>query len=147
MDYEAIAAALETRFTGVTPPSGERAPKAVDDPPNSVGWTPLIVVDLPPDEDIEWGPSKLRYSDQLWTVWALFAQEGDFPRRKRRLAKWQKALLNQVAAQIQLGLAYVDKAEIRRIAPEQPDWAEIPYDGLRISILIQTREVFTGAAA
>jgi len=147
MDYEAIAAALETRFTGMTTPADERPATATDDPPNSIGLTPLIVVDLPPDEDLQWGPSKIRYSQQLWTVWALFAQEGDYAWRKRRLAKWQKSVLNQVVGQIQLGLAYVDMAEIRRIETTQPDWADIAYDGLRITVYVQTHEVVTGAAA
>ena len=146
MDYEAIAAALKTRFTSVTPPADEEALEATDEPPNSIGPSQIVVM-LPPPEDVEWGPGKHRYSVQLWEVWAIFAQEGDFPIRMHRLAKWQKALLDQVVAHIQLGLAYVDMAEIRRIEPAQPDWAEIPYDGLRITVRVQTREVVTGAAA
>jgi len=146
MDYEDIAAALETRFTSITPPTGEEALEATDEPPNSVGPNQIVVM-LPPPEDLEWGPSKLRYTIQLWTVWAIFAQEGDFSIRMHRLAKWQKAIVNQVALKIQLGLAYVDIAAIRHIEPAQPDWAEIPYDALRITVQVQTREVVTGAAA
>lgn len=147
MDYEAIAAALETRFTGMTTPTGERDASATDDAPNSVGLTPLVVVMMPPDEEVEWGPGKHRYSVQDWTVRALFAQEGDFADRMRRLAKWQKAMLDQVVAHIQLGLTYVDLAEIRHIRPDQIDWADIAYDALIVTVRVQTREVVTGAAA
>lgn len=147
MDYEELAAALETRFTGVTPPSGEEGAQATDEPPDQVGFTPLVVVDLPPVEDLDWGPAKQRFTRQLWTVWALFAQEGDYSIRKHRLAKWQKALVNQVAFHVQLGLVYVRQAYITHIEPAQPDWADVPYDGLRISVQVDTREVVTGAAA
>lgn len=148
MDYTALAAALAARFTGLTPPSGEDSLALISaDLPGQVGATPALLVDPNPDETFEWGPALTRHGLSNWKVLFLRAQEGDFGPRMTALALWRPVLLDRVVGRIQLGLAYVDWAELRTFGPaREVTYAEITYDGYEIGIQIKTREQVAASA-
>jgi hypothetical protein len=148
VDDQAIAAAIAARFTGLTPPTGEQDVALVtSDWPPQLGPTPAILVDPNPDDTYEWGPALTRHGLTIWKVLFLRAQEGDYGPRMNGLAKWRPVLRDRVVGQIQLGLAYIDWAELRAMGPAREiTYAEIPYDGLELSIVIKTREQVAASA-
>ena len=147
MDYNAISSAIVARFLTVTKPTGEDDLQGTDEPPNTLALTPLLVVMPNPDEVFEYGPSKIRYTLQQWNCLLMRDQRGDYPARMTAMAAWRTACKDALMGQIQLGLTYVDWAELRTASVTQRDWGEYPYDTLDMIVEVKTREVVTGAAA
>lgn len=144
MDYEDVSAAIALRFTGLTPPTGERSLVGTDDLPNQIGSTPVALV-FPPTEDYEWGPGRTATSILTFTVRFVRAQEGDYPRRMAALAKWRKVLKTALIGNIQLGLGYVDWCYLRSSAVEEFTYAETTYDAVTLTVEVRVREQVAAA--
>lgn len=148
MDEAAIAAALVARFEGLTPPSGEQTIAFLSSElPAQVGATPALLVDPNPEDAYEWYPSLSRRGLSTWRLLFLRAQEGDYGPRMNALSAWRPVLRDRIVGRIQLGLAYVHWAELRGMSPAREiTYAEVAYDGLELTVVVQTHEQVAAAA-
>ncbi len=147
MDYTAIGSALAARFTGIGPPTGESA--LVDSTaslPPQLGSTPIILVWPPAHETFAWGPSRWKWQTQEWTVGLYVDKQGDLPVRLARMQAWRPYLVARIVGQIQLGLSYVDWAELRSMDLGVADYGGTEYDVLTLGVVVQVRETVAAAA-
>lgn len=147
MDYGIIGAAIAARFTSTVTPTGEDAlALCTNEPPDQLGTTPALLV-FPPEEPLlEWGPGSTLYSVQLWPVRFFRVQGPDFAARMTALSSWRTALYARVVGQIQLGLVYVDWAELRSIRVTEVAYAEVNFDCLDMVVAVKVRENVSAAA-
>lgn len=147
MDDAAVATAIAARFANLTPPTGEDPiTNPTDQLPSQVSSSPALLV-FPADEELEWLPNKVRKGEHFFTVEFMRAQNGDFSTRMAAMTAWRPVLRDRVAGQMQLGLAYVDFAELRAISLVEVTYAAIKYDALELAVYVRTREVVPTAAA
>lgn len=147
LDYEAEGAAIAARFATASTPTGEDSlALCTAEPPDQLDATPAVIVFLP-EETLDWGPVNVRHSKQIWTVRFFRTQGPTMTVRMAALAKWRRAFLDTVAGQLQLGLSYVDYAQINKVSVSlEAVYAETRYDCLEFLVEVKTREPVTAAA-
>lgn len=148
MNDTTLATAIATRLQAVTPPTGESA----------IRWASHLLLDgatppfpaleiLPPEEDIEWLPSRQMRSTTEWTAQLLFDSSSDLPRRMASLYAWRTAIRAQLAGQIQLGVAGVELALLTGMRTPEDEFGQQLIDVLELSIRVQVRESVSSMSA
>ena len=148
MNDATIAAAIATRLSAVTPPTGEVA----------IRWASHLLLDsetppfpaieiLPPEEDIEWLPGKQMRSTTEWTVQMLFDSAADLPRRMASIYAWRTAIRTQLAGQIQLGVSGVELALLTGMRSPEDEFGQQLIDVLELTIVTRVREVVATLSA
>jgi hypothetical protein len=149
VDYDAIGDALAARFRGLSTPSGEDPltnAAVTNELPDALSTTPALLVWPPVREDFQWGPSNQRWVRQEWHLHFYRASSGTLAQRLVGMQKWRPLLVDRIVGQIQLGLAYVDWAELNSIVLSEGSYAEIAYDDFDLTVIVQIRETVAAAA-
>lgn len=160
MDYLETGNAIAARFVGITAPSYSFEDDAGDTVtvqddalttvsatlPNQIATTPALFVMPPEDREFEWGPSLLMHVRQFYTIRLFRDQTQDIARRMAALQAWRTPLALRIAGQIQLGLSYVDWAELRSGRIGEVEYAEVKYDVVDLLVEVKVREPIAAQA-
>lgn len=143
MDSYAIASAIATRFSAanVTPPSGQEDIKlSTPDLPDSLSLFPTVLVFPPQMDDAAYYAHKANLNLTYPVVLFLSKADGT-PRRAKAVHDWITALLNQLDAQLRLGLeSYVSTATIENWNAGEWSYNGENYDGIRFQVLVHVNE-------
>ncbi|HUT76064.1 MAG TPA: hypothetical protein VM285_00145 [Polyangia bacterium] len=150
MNTAAIAAAIATRFSGVTATSNGITEAIVVGPtaslPNAVGKGPALLV-FPPTGT----PSVTmrRRADTLSFPVRLLRDPLNVPQRTDFLYAWYDALRDEVEKQMSLGLAYVAWAEVTEMELELDGftYAGVLFDSVTLIVSVRLDEVVSTLGA
>lgn len=140
MDDDAIAIAIATVLQAVTPPTGALAIRWASHLLTDDGTPPRPALEiLPPEETIEWLPSRQVRSTTDWRCQLIFDSGADLPRRMSQLYGWRKAIRTQLATRIQLGLPNIETALLVGMSPPEDEFGQQLIDALELQIRVVYR--------
>ena len=141
LDDAALATAIAARLQAVTPPADERAIAWASHELLDSGTPPRPALELlPPEESIEWLPGRQLRSTMDWRAQLLFDSGGTLERRMRALYAWRRAIREQLAGSIQLGIAGLEGAYLVGIGSPEDEFGQQLVDALelRITTIVRT---------
>lgn len=144
---KAICDALATRYTGMTPPSGETLRKAYGQTPHSMPQTPSIVF-MPQDGEMVTEPGMWVGTHRIDLIFYLSKSPGDLARIETQRQKWLGPLLSRLDGATTITLA---SSGVKSALPIGYEFTEVPhggdnYDGIIVHLEVKTREAVTFAA-
>lgn len=139
----AIASSLASRFSQVTPPSGQPALRSSTyELPDQIAATPCVLV-FPPEEQFSYPPS-MRSSLQDWTVRFYIERTADTKRQISTLYQWADALIPQLDGLVHLALSSsVNSADVAGARTGPIVYANETFDGIELSVLVNAQEAVT----
>ena len=126
VDYSAIAAAMTLRFTApyVAAPAGLDAMRSANYLTPAGLHTPCVVAFFQGQTNIQYDPGMMVTSTLTWIVRFYLSEPADYARVLDKLNKWGTVLQYGLDGQVQLGLSYVNSAQITNVGP----FGELPFD-------------------
>jgi DNA mismatch repair protein MutH len=145
LDIDAIAEALATRYSALTPPTGYTAiHAATSHAANAAVQTPYLIVWTRTGELVYSGGGLRQGETDFDVVLYLDRAQHDMPRETERLQKWVGVLLDATHAATKLGLsATVLKALPVSWEIDDQRYAGPTYDILRIRVRVWTEDTVT----
>jgi hypothetical protein len=149
MNTLTIAAAIATRFTGLTATYDGVTESLISDPtallPNQLSKGPVILV-FPPEGELS--VNLRRRADTLVFPVRLLRDPLEYPVRSGWLYAWYDAMRDQVGKSMNLGLAYVAWAEPTNVRVEVDGYkyAGVPQDVVELEVAVRLDEVITTLA-
>jgi len=145
LDMLGVADALAARYASavVTPPTGYTNIRgSTARTPNNIPALPFVIVELPQ------GPltyqSGRRLGTHTFEVFFLYSRaSGDVPRDKVAMLSWLSVLLDQLHAQVKLGLTSVMKALVTTYASVNATYAGQDYYAWQITVQVWTEDSVT----
>jgi hypothetical protein len=147
MDSYAIAGAIAARKSAISTPSGYEAIKvATADLPDTIGFTPTLLVMPPVMDEANYNASRSRTFTLLYPCALYLSQADGTPRRAKAVHDWFTAVYPMQGGQLQLGLSYVALATLIGLEARVMPYGGTDYDGLHWFVRVRISEVYTPAA-
>jgi hypothetical protein len=143
MDLSAIADALALRYATPTPPTNYKAiTGSTARPPNNIPNTPYVIA-WPQSGDVTLTAGEVKGEHEFAVVFYYSKSDADIPREYVALQKWLGVLLVATYGQLQLGLAYVDKAIPMKWEIGSAVYAGDTYEVITLTVHVWTAEAVT----
>lgn len=151
LDDAALATAICARLQAVTPPAYPPDLRAIQWASHELldsGTPPRPALELlPPTEDIEWLPGRQLRSTMSWRAQLLFDSGGTLENRMRALYAWRKAIREQLAGSIQLGIDGLEGAYLVGMTSPEDEFGQQLVDALELQITTTVRTPIASMSA